>query len=301
MADLCFEEIEIGSSSSVGEYAVSEAEILEFGRRFDPRPFHCDPVAAASSAFGGLVATRWLGGVLVAGGALVFVDFASRFVWEGHGTPAPVAPTRHLVVNGPFRFCRNPGYVAVVAMLVGQALVLASGRLLLYAAAVGAAFHLFVLHYEEPALRRTFGVGTGRTPRSPAGAPKWPPHAPTPAGFLRWSGCRPGHPGAQRGTLRPRHLSMDFLEKSHLPSCSSAGMRRSAAIAATVFSSMARYRAASFTSIVSFGSTDISSHISSRRGPRACISARGHPRSRPTPSFRFATVSTWLQQRALRQ
>lgn len=105
----------------------------------------------------GVEATRWLGGLLLAGGALVFVDFVSRFVWEGHGTPAPVAPTRHLVQNGPFRFCRNPGYVAVIAMLAGQALLFGSGRLLLYASAVAVAFHLFVVFYEEPTLRRTFG------------------------------------------------------------------------------------------------------------------------------------------------
>jgi len=57
MAELCFEDIEVGSTSSVGEYAVTEAEILEFGRRFDPRPFHSDPAAAAASVFGGLVAS----------------------------------------------------------------------------------------------------------------------------------------------------------------------------------------------------------------------------------------------------
>lgn len=57
MTDLSFEDIRVGSRNRVGEYAVTEEEILEFGRRFDPRPFHSDPAAAAGSAFGGLVAS----------------------------------------------------------------------------------------------------------------------------------------------------------------------------------------------------------------------------------------------------
>jgi len=57
VTELCFEDIEVGSSSRVGEYAVTQEEVLEFGRRFDPRPFHSDPDAAAASAFGGLVAS----------------------------------------------------------------------------------------------------------------------------------------------------------------------------------------------------------------------------------------------------
>ena len=64
-------------------------------------------------------------------------------------------------------------------------------------------------------------------------------------------------PADSRVTVRPRHLSMDFLEKSHLPSCSTAGMRRSIAIWVTTFSSIASYREASFTSMVSLGSTSI--------------------------------------------
>jgi protein-S-isoprenylcysteine O-methyltransferase Ste14 len=101
--------------------------------------------------------TRWLGIALIALGLPLFVDFVVRFVREGLGTPAPIAPTRHLVVGGPYRYSRNPGYVAVLALLVGQALVFAEPRLLVYAAAVAAGFHLFVLVYEEPTLRRTFG------------------------------------------------------------------------------------------------------------------------------------------------
>lgn len=101
--------------------------------------------------------TRWLGvALLVAGGALM-LDFLLRFVREGHGTPAPVAPPSHLVMKGPFRYVRNPGYVAVISLITGQALVLGDTRLLLYAAGVALLFHLFVVLYEEPTLRATFG------------------------------------------------------------------------------------------------------------------------------------------------
>ena len=57
MQELFFEDIEIGATARVGEYEVTEAEILEFGRRFDPRPFHTDPHAAKDSRFGALVAS----------------------------------------------------------------------------------------------------------------------------------------------------------------------------------------------------------------------------------------------------
>jgi acyl dehydratase len=57
MGDLFFEDIEVGATARVGEYEVTEAEILEFGRRFDPRPFHTDARAAGASEFGALVAS----------------------------------------------------------------------------------------------------------------------------------------------------------------------------------------------------------------------------------------------------
>jgi protein-S-isoprenylcysteine O-methyltransferase Ste14 len=86
------------------------------------------------------------------------VESFARFALKGIGTPAPVAPTRHLVVSGLYRHVRNPMYVGVVLAIVGQALWLGSMALLGYAAAVFAAFFLFVLLYEEPALRRQFGA-----------------------------------------------------------------------------------------------------------------------------------------------
>src|SRR3954447_23824224 len=100
---------------------------------------------------------RVVGIVLVATGAMVLVQAFGRFVVEGLGTPAPVAPTAHLVVGGLYRFVRNPMYVAVVAVIIGQAMLLWQPVLLRYAVVVAAAFVLFVLGYEQPALRRQFG------------------------------------------------------------------------------------------------------------------------------------------------
>ena len=101
--------------------------------------------------------TRWLGLALMVAATPLFVSFLSRVVWEGRGTPAPIAPTERLVVGGPFRWVHNPGYVAVVAILLGEALFFASPAALAYAAVVAVAFHVFVLVYEEPTLRDTYG------------------------------------------------------------------------------------------------------------------------------------------------
>jgi protein-S-isoprenylcysteine O-methyltransferase Ste14 len=95
---------------------------------------------------------------LLAAGVLVLVQAFVRFVVEGVGTPAPIAPTRELVVGGPYRYVRNPIYLAVVAVIVGQALALGQPGLLLYAAAVGGATAAFAHGHEEPTLRRRFGA-----------------------------------------------------------------------------------------------------------------------------------------------
>lgn len=105
----------------------------------------------------GTEATRWLGVALMVLAAPLFFRFLSGFVREGHGTPAPIAPTVHLVVGGPFQWVRNPGYVAVVSLVVGQALLLGSRPVLAYATLLAVAFHLFVVFYEEPTLLRQFG------------------------------------------------------------------------------------------------------------------------------------------------
>ena len=69
-----------------------------------------------------------------------------------------MAPPTQLVVSGQYRHVRNPMYVAVLAIVLGQSLVLGSARLLAYAALVWLVVHAWVLGYEEPKLTRTFGA-----------------------------------------------------------------------------------------------------------------------------------------------
>jgi protein-S-isoprenylcysteine O-methyltransferase Ste14 len=90
-------------------------------------------------------------------GAIVLVQAFVRFVAEGRGTPAPVAPTERLVIGGLYRYVRNPMYLAVVAVITGQGLALGQPVLLGYAAAVWVTVASFVRCYEEPALARQFG------------------------------------------------------------------------------------------------------------------------------------------------
>src|SRR4051794_15464221 len=97
------------------------------------------------------------GAALVLAGVAALVYSFARFVTEGRGTPAPVAPTEQLVVGGLYRYVRNPMYVALLAAILGQALLFACWGLLAYAAGVFAAVYSFVRLYEEPELARTYG------------------------------------------------------------------------------------------------------------------------------------------------
>jgi protein-S-isoprenylcysteine O-methyltransferase Ste14 len=96
------------------------------------------------------------GAILLLGGLVVLVNSFVRFVLK-EGTPAPVAPTKHLVVEGFYRYVRNPMYVAVAAIILGEALWTAQPSLFAYAAIAWAVTALFVKVYEEPALTRQFG------------------------------------------------------------------------------------------------------------------------------------------------
>jgi protein-S-isoprenylcysteine O-methyltransferase Ste14 len=103
------------------------------------------------------LAIRIVGGVLVVVGVAFLLHAFARFVIEGIGTPAPVAPTERLVVGGIYRHVRNPMYLAVGATIVGQALLLGQWGLLAYAGLFFAIVATFVVTYEEPALEQRFG------------------------------------------------------------------------------------------------------------------------------------------------
>jgi protein-S-isoprenylcysteine O-methyltransferase Ste14 len=113
------------------------------------------------------------GAALVALGGFALLDSFGRFAIKGLGTPAPVFPTRHLVVTGLYRYVRNPMYVAVVALILGQGLIFTNLHLLEYGAAVWLGCHLFVIGYEEPALRASFGPEYEAFCR---GVSRWIPH-----------------------------------------------------------------------------------------------------------------------------
>ncbi len=106
----------------------------------------------------GLEPVRWLGISLIAFGAAILLDCFARFALEGRGTPAPIYPTATLVISGAYRYVRNPMYLAVTALVAGQALLFGSLPLLAYGLLFFGVTHVFVLAYEEPTLRRTYGA-----------------------------------------------------------------------------------------------------------------------------------------------
>lgn len=109
-------------------------------------------------AFFGVDLIRILGGLLIIVGAPGIVDSFARFALQGLGTPAPIAPPQKLVVTGLYRYVRNPIYIALVAVIFGQALLFGDWRLLWYGALLWLFFHVVVVMFEEPALKQTFGT-----------------------------------------------------------------------------------------------------------------------------------------------
>ena len=96
-------------------------------------------------------------GLIVVVGAGLLLWCVREFYVAGRGTLAPWAPPTRLVTSGPYRFSRNPMYVAVFTILVGWAVGFRSIGLTIYAACIAIAFHLRVVFYEEPWQARTFG------------------------------------------------------------------------------------------------------------------------------------------------
>ena len=114
------------------------------------------PAGLASSAGSALVVAAGAPAV-ISGPCLVgwcFYEFAAR----GRGTPAPWDPPRHMVASGPFRWVRNPIYVGILLILLGEAAFFGSRALLAWAVLAAFSFHLIVVFMEEPGLRRRFGT-----------------------------------------------------------------------------------------------------------------------------------------------
>ena len=122
-----------------------------------------------------LAPVRIAGLVMLVLGAIVLVQAFARFAAEGHGTPAPVAPAERLVIGGLYRHVRNPMYIGVLSVVLGQASLYRSRDLLIYAACFWLAAHLFVVFYEEPTLKRQFGPNYEDYSRQ---VPRWIPRPP---------------------------------------------------------------------------------------------------------------------------
>ena len=108
-------------------------------------------------------------------GACVSLWCVKDFVVRGRGTPAPFDPPTRLVLQGPYRYVRNPMYVGLFLVLIGEAMLYSSFFVLLYSLFLVAAAHIFVVFYEEPTLRRKFGESYEQYLRS---VPRWLPRMP---------------------------------------------------------------------------------------------------------------------------
>ena len=94
---------------------------------------------------------------LLGTGAVIYAWCIEHFAVTGRGTPAPIDAPKKLVIRGPYRYSRNPMYVGVLSVIVGWSVMFGAINLFIYALCVGTCFHLFVVLYEEPHLRRLFG------------------------------------------------------------------------------------------------------------------------------------------------
>ena len=102
--------------------------------------------------------SAWLAIPLWLIGAVIVLWSFWNFLKQGRGTPAPIDPPKELVAVGFYRYTRNPMYVGVLSMIAGHFLWFGFWGLLIYALAVFLAFNTFVTYYEEPTLRKKFGV-----------------------------------------------------------------------------------------------------------------------------------------------
>jgi protein-S-isoprenylcysteine O-methyltransferase Ste14 len=118
---------------------------------------------------------RYAGLVPLTAGLVVILRCFADFIRRGRGTPAPYDPPRELVATGLYRYVRNPQYVGVVLVIVGEALLSGMVVLLGYAVLMAVGYHLFVRYYEEPTLGRLFGEPYARYREA---VPRWLPRRP---------------------------------------------------------------------------------------------------------------------------
>jgi protein-S-isoprenylcysteine O-methyltransferase Ste14 len=108
-------------------------------------------------------------------GVGLYLWCAGAFTFIGKGTPAPIDAPQVLVIQGPYHWVRNPMYIAVLSIIIGEAILFRSFLLVGYALLVGLAVHAFVVFVEEPSLRRRFGASYETYLRR---VPRWLPRSP---------------------------------------------------------------------------------------------------------------------------
>jgi protein-S-isoprenylcysteine O-methyltransferase Ste14 len=114
----------------------------------------------------------WLGILCAIIGAAIYFRCAWEFAVRGLGTPAPIAPTKFLVVTGLHRYVRNPMYIGVALAIMGEAALFHAPHLVEYAVVMLLIAHVFGIFYEEPTLRRQFGESYEEYRRT---VPRWIP------------------------------------------------------------------------------------------------------------------------------
>lgn len=109
-----------------------------------------------------LGAFRFSGLLAISLGAAIYLWCAWNFISKGKGTPAPWDPPTRLVAADLYRVVRNPMYLGISTVVLGEAIFFESIALLIYAALLPLGFHLRVVYYEEPALKNMFGDSYNR-------------------------------------------------------------------------------------------------------------------------------------------
>lgn len=133
----------------------------------------------------------WLGVLITLVGAAIYFRCAWEFAVRGLGTPAPIAPTKFLVTTALHRYIRNPMYIGVALVIVGESALFRSIHLVEYAGLMLLIAHVFVILYEEPTLRRQFGESYEEYRRT---VPRW---IPTPSRASQIN-HHEGHEGSRR-------------------------------------------------------------------------------------------------------
>lgn len=100
---------------------------------------------------------HYLAIILFLCGFIIMLLCILRFALEGRGTLSPADPTKKLVISGLYKYSRNPMYVGVMLMLIGESVYYNFSGLWVYTLCIFIAFYLFILFFEEPRLRRDFG------------------------------------------------------------------------------------------------------------------------------------------------